>query len=410
MEEAEQIPTNLGNPFIKVNRIHGDAKSWMEQNKDLLQRCGIQLGIPAEVGSKKPVSIDEVNGAIESAAKELSVDLDEIKKLKEMAAQSQDWFDLALEYAPKRNKRIVGSKKDTQEKCTMQKVISLIESASNIPMDTSEDVERLGLLLSDVQSWRLEAQVKLKEVAATLIVLGDERVENYGKPDQFLEASVHDSMDVEDEKDDAIDGTRNDMNAETKDDDATSNISTAVKANAQDVPQDASDSNKSENGADVYKMVENLAKSFGSVSILTLEEEIIKHLEVMMRWCKKGAGIIDSHEDVFTGKRSKKDLDALINESAKLYLDGAIFSLPLPEDGSEEKAILSALEKSVADFISDDMKRLQILQTQRDNYYSWCQKANEAYVESDKRVPVETLQSLAEECSIYPSSKFTAYV
>ena len=171
----------------------------MDTNLILLQRCGVEFGGKADTTSMNPVSIDEVNSAIESAAKELAVDLDEVKVLKEMADQSQDWFDQALKFAPKRNKRVVGSKKDTVKKCTLDTVISLIESASSIPMDTTADVGRLQLLLSDVQSWRLESQMKIKDIASVINSLVHERNKFYGEPGKFLDEDSFEPMDVDEE-------------------------------------------------------------------------------------------------------------------------------------------------------------------------------------------------------------------
>ena len=78
----------------------------------------------------------------------------------------------------------------------------------------------------------------------------------------------------------------------------------------------------------------------------------------------------------------------------------------MPADDSEEKEVLSNIVNSVSELISSDLKRLEILKNKRDKYYAWSDKAIEMYIDSSKRVPLETLTSLANECSIYPSSKF----
>lgn len=398
MEEAEQLPTNLGNPFIKINRIHNEAEDWMETNQILLQRCGVDFGEKADTSSMKPVSIDEVNNAIDTAAKELSVDLDEVKLLNKMAEQSQGWFDQALTFAPKRNKRIVGSNKDKVEKCALEKVVSLIESASSIPMDTTEDVERLRRLLSEVQSWRLDSQMKIKDIASTIKVLIHERYQFYGKPDKFLEVASPEPMDVESpSKDDSS----------VKNDQSWADPVEQPSLNANGMSNSSPDKR---NGNDVYKMVETLSKSADSVYILTLEEQIAKQLESIMKWCKKIAPIIDSHQNVFVEKRWKKDLDVMIRDGSEMNLSNDKFTVPIPSDGTEENAILEMVTKSIVELVSGDMTRLTNLRHKRDEYYLWCKNATEAYIESDKRVPFETLVGLAAECSIYPPSKCTSCV
>ena len=350
----------------------------METHRDLLQRCGINAGTPNDSELKYPVSIDEVNDAIKSAARDLAVDLDEAKKLEDMAAQSQTWFDQALIFAPKRNKRTVGNNKICAERCTMDKVVSLIESSTTIPMDTSEDVERLQLLLSDVQSWRLQARQNIIDISQTIDILAEERIRFYGKSNEFLKDQAE-PMELE------TGGTMIPNDDEKKGEDTP----LAVKGN----------------GIDVYKMVEALVKSIDSVDILTFEEEIAKQVETIMKWCKKASGIIDAHENIYTDKRWKRDLNALIKDSSAINLSYVNCTTPLPNDDSESKIIFDALKNSIGALQSDDLSRLDILRVKRDGYYAWCKKANDSYIESDKRVPLEKIAALAEECKIYPSSK-----
>jgi|AntRauTorckE5430_2_1112549.scaffolds.fasta_scaffold00595_4 hypothetical protein len=345
----------------------------MKTHRDLLQRCGINVDTPTINGIKYPVSIDEVNNAIESASKDLAIDLDEAKKLEDMAAQSQNWFDQALKFAPKGNKRVVGSQNNHSEKCTMDQVVSLIESSSTIPMDTSEDVERLQLLLSNVQSWRLLAQANISAISQTIDNLADERIQFYGKSNEFLKDQTE-PMESE-------------------------NASTDEKK-AEDTPLAVK-----RNGIDVYRMVEALVKSVDSVDILTFEEEVAKQLDTIMKWCKKASGIIDAHEDIFTDKRWKRDLNTLIKDSSTVDLSYVKFATSPPDDGSKERIIFEKLRKSTGALSSDDLSRLDILRVKRDGFYAWCKKANETYIESDKRVPLEKIAALAEECKIYPPSK-----
>jgi len=365
----------------------------METNRILLQRCGVEFGQKSDAKKMKPVSIDEVNSAIESAAKELAVDLDEVTVLKKMAEQSQDWFDQALKFAPKRNKRVVGSKRESIEKCTMDAVISLIESASNIPMDTSSDVGRLRLLLSDVQSWRLESQIMVRDIASAIRSLVKERNDFYGEPRSFLEEEAAEPMDLDEE---------NVVSKESSSPYGVSNDS----APSPSASGNALSSSKADNiGNDVYKMVQNLHKSTDALHILTFEEEIVKRLDVIMKWCKKVSFIVDSYEDVFVDKRWKHDLDTLITETSDMNLDHEKFTVPMPDDGEENK-IFNEVSKSVFELISAESARLSRLQAKRDEYYSWCKKATDSYIESDRRVPHETLLDLAKECSIYPPSTY----
>ncbi len=381
--------------------MYSEAKSWIEKNKLLLTYCGIQ--IDREKNSiaqlqKHKVSIDEVNGAIEAATKDLTVDLDEVNQLKVLASQSQDWFNRALEFAPKRNKRIVRGKKDSYTKHSIQEVISLIDSAETIPMDTTKDMERLRMLLSDVQAWRLQSQVKLREIISTFDSLREERVGYYGLPGKFLENHKVD-IDAPSDNHGLSDGhglaigtealSLNDVHSDSED----------------SLTKSPSKSSSTGAGISVYKLVASLVKSAESMPVYSIEEHISEKLEIACRWCKKAALLIASHTDVYTNKRWRKDLETLINDGESFQIWDSSTD-PLPKNDPEELALLSDLKKSVSSFMSNDIERLKILCIHRDNFYVWCDKASKAYTDVDKKIPLETLKSLAEESLVYPQSKF----
>ena len=397
VNEAKGIPVNLGNSSIKINRMYAEAKTWFDEYKPLLVKCGIQLEkvVNESDCSQQKVSIDEVNKAIEVATNDVTTDLEEVKQLEVLVSQSQDWFDSALEFAPKRNKRTVRSKKDLQNKHSIQQVVSLIDRAGTIPMDTSKDLERLRMLLSDVKSWRLQAQVKLREITAAFGSLREVRIRYYGSPDRFLEAAIekeHEQVHIEEETE-AVD---NDIESLCANGNQSDSEESSIRS--------PSKSNFTNGGNNVYKIVSNLVKSAEVMSIYSFEEEVAEKLLIISKWCKKAALLIASHTDVYINKRWKKDLDSLIceGEGLRVWNDDTDFT---SKTDTEEMVLLTNLKKNVDSFISGDIERLKILRIHRDNFYSWCDKANKAYTEGDKKVPLETLKILAEESQIYPPSE-----
>ena len=386
VDEANKIPCNLGNPFTKISRIHNEALEWMKENDNLLKRCGIVGNLPESNSEQKPVSIEEVNAAVESANSDLSVDLEEAKNLEEMASKSQSWFDQVDDVAPvKRSKRVVGKKNNTT-KASVQTVLSLIDKATDIPMDTTESVERLKVLLNEVQAWRLETQQSLKDLNTSLKQVSSSRKELHQSKSQN---STMGDMDIDTKPPESItaDGTLDDEKKET------SELSDSLMF--EEKTKD-----------DIFRAFENISNTLSLVSILTFEEDLIKKLASFMKWWQKACDVVDSHEQIFSDKRWKKDLGVLIQQGPKMenMIDKSSFNLSDSE--VEEIKMLQETQNGIACITEEEISRLEILRVKCDEYYKWCEKVTESYIECDKRVPLEVLTNLAQECEVYPSSKF----
>lgn len=402
IQSANVIDVNLGAPYMKVNRMYGEAKTWVENYHHLLSNCGILVGdnksesLPLEQSMK--VSLEHANKAIEAASSDLSVELEEVNRLKSLVSQSREWFDRAIQFAPRRNKRIVKGKRDLPLKRSMEEVVQLIDTAPKIPMDTTEDLGRLRILLSDVQSWRLQAQVSLREVSCAFDLLREERIRYYGAPNLFLQ-EVKISLDSGDM---TVGSTDSDTNEAQQNEQSSSNKN---QSESEDSSTNQTRTVLGSGGKDVYKMISTLIKSSETIPINTFEEQVSEQLGIAVKWCKKAALLIASHNDVYTNKRWKKDLDLLISEGDSLKLSDAL-SIILTDNDVEEKKLIQDVNKSLSSFISNDIDRLQILRSHRDKFYTWCEKVTAAYSECDNKVPLELLKSLAEESAVYPHSKF----
>jgi len=383
VNEANSIPANLGSSLSKVNRMHSDAKSWIDEHEALLKNCGIQWNKTNTNESplhaqKQNIFIDDVNKAIDVARNDLSFNLEEVEKLKALASQSQGWFDRALEFTAKRNKRSINAKKDYANKHTFQEVMSLIDNADTIPMDTSKDLERLQVLLSDVKAWRLRAQIALREIGHSFSSLREERNEYYGNPMNFLQPV--DSMDSTDSKMETI------------------------------APPSESDLGPMSSNGDVVmcKLVSNLVDSTEEITVRSTEEKITRKLEIVSQWCKKVALIISSHTEVYVDKRWKNDLDILISEGENLTIWNELDS-ELEVD-TKDMELIDSLKSNVSSLIFDDIERLKILRIRRDKFYEWCEKVENAYVQGDKKISLEKLQKLANEGLVYPHSESYLFV
>jgi hypothetical protein len=365
IQEAENIPTNLGNPMLKMNRIHNEVKNWIASNRDFLHRCHIPciFGEEPEGGwTKKTVSIQEVNAAIESASKELSVDLEEVQQLINMADQSKEWFEECQQIAPIHSKRSVGYGRDKpSSKRSINDVLKLLEAGANVPMDTTKDIERIQILLNDSRTWATSVQHKLLEITNSLQVLSRKRDIIYGPPSEILELNESDVIE----------------------DNGLDSVEIAV---------------------DTYKMMNDLAQSADDSPILTFEEELVHHFANVLKWCTTSSEVIDSYEDLFGDNKWKQDLAILLKQSNDLDLFDQKFQFSFPSEDSSEFSILVDMNRSATDFVTKEKIRLGKLQEKRNEYDSWCNKVREMYEESAKRIPIETLQLLSEEASEFPGS------
>lgn len=371
VEEAQKIPSNLGNPFIKINRIHNEAELWMDTHKHLLERCGIGSNVSQNFRSEKSVTIDEVNDAIERASKDLSVDLDEVKKLEEIAAQSRDWFVKASDYAPVKSKLDSGKKSARNHKCTVDDVVALIKKSEMVPLDTSNGVTRLNLLLNDVQSFGQEALQKFKDIAYATKDLVQNREYRHGKAAEFLSVqNIPSNVDRKSAEQEVVQGK------------------TSVK----------------DSFSEVNSIVEYLLQKSDSFNVYTFEEIVAKHLVTIIKWCEKAGAIIDNHECVFVETQDKHRLDELLREVPDVKFSSDSVKVSWPEHGTKEAESLNLLKTSVSKLLSDELRRLNILRSKQHEYYIWCQKINDSYLYSEKRVPIETLTSFAKEATKYPQN------
>mmetsp|Transcript_11570 Transcript_11570/g.21629 ORF Transcript_11570/g.21629 Transcript_11570/m.21629 type:complete len:2140 (-) Transcript_11570:138-6557(-) len=371
VEEAQKIPSNLGNSFIKINRIYNEAELWMDTYKDLLERCGINSNVSQNNMPKKPVTINEVSTAIERATKDLAVDLDEVKKLEEMVAHSQYWFAKASDYLSVWSKLDSSRRNSRNQKFTVEDVVELIEKSEMIPLDTSEDVKRLKLLLNDVKSFRKEAQRKFEDITDALSGLVKGREDRHGNANEFLSVlnvpSNFDSQIAEHEVG-------------------------QLEMNAKDC------------FSEVNSMVEYLLRKADSLSVCTFEEVVTKQLFKALKWCEIASAIIDNYDSVFVETQDKHLLDELFCEVPDVKLATDVVQVSSLKHDSEMSEVLILLESIIAKLLSDDLCRLNILRSKRKEYIVWCEKINDCYFNNDKRVSIETLISMTNEGRKYPQN------
>jgi hypothetical protein len=182
VDELEAIPCNVGNAGLKINKIFNQTQNWIRSYNRILLQCGVQLepSLIPEIVSTYFATMDDLNSAIDIALKDIAVDLEEVKDLQKISMKTRKWMDKVQDIAPKRNKRHARSKGSSSSKYTKDEVLLLIDEAKSIPLDTSKEVERLNLQLSEIKAWCLFAQGKFRDIMNALEEKCKERNEYFG--------------------------------------------------------------------------------------------------------------------------------------------------------------------------------------------------------------------------------------
>jgi hypothetical protein len=145
VDEGNLIYANIGRASRKMSRILGQAESWHGEFGDLLVRSGVSAAANEPSSTVRPnglVTLEEINAAAESAASNVSLDLDKALALKNLGERIQKWQDQVLVAALTRSKR-VGKGKRRHTRFSVDDLRSLIDEAQTLPIKTDEHVQRL---------------------------------------------------------------------------------------------------------------------------------------------------------------------------------------------------------------------------------------------------------------------------
>mmetsp|Transcript_7974 Transcript_7974/g.11791 ORF Transcript_7974/g.11791 Transcript_7974/m.11791 type:complete len:1472 (+) Transcript_7974:701-5116(+) len=428
VDEANAIPANLGNAMIKINRIFSQAEKWMEKHHRILVRCGIDCSVvrktlppPSQASGGTWATRVELQNAVSTAASDVPVDLEEALELQHILDKVQDWFDRATIVAPKRSTRMRKNRGSAaQEKYSLDELSSLVEEASILPVDTGEELERLKIQLSMVQSWQLQAQRDMRDITNTFHVMRKERTACYGAPDRFQKRN-----NVFDEASGlpgpvkvpsalkAIGGNSGNCTASSPESgagmatttqrvDSPSKMAAAVPATKRLMVNYSKVQPLINVEKSVHKMIATLLKSARSIGARTAEERIAELLEKVSPWCVRASCIIASPDEVFE-KKYFKELDNFIQDAEKLL---ALRENTIEKESQnfEDTTLIRDLCDSWSFVISDEKVRLETIRERRDEFQDWSSKAQTLLSSTDKKLSLSVLNELADEASMYPLS------
>ena len=401
------MPINLGNPSIKMNRIFCQADEWIKKYISLIKRCGIESpyipsGVEMPLGSIVPVKIAELNTAVADAESNLSVDLDELIQMKELGKKAQIWIEKASSIAPKRNvrkkKRATNAK---EEKHSIQEISKLINEASTISLDISDELERLKIEQSVTLSWRLQAQCTIRDIISAFDDFRKERAamcscrwESSKSSDEVPQnpnAGVGQKSDPVNDESESLSQRKWKHTPSRSDSFATDN--TVNSGSATPTSLESGEKN-------VFLLVSHFIRSAKSLNTLTPEGKIADELNDVMSWFTKTYKLMNSSSDIFDRKFLFK-LDKLIESGQELLKYDGVDVDESPEDSK----LIEDLRQSWASAIKDDIDRLLDLQNRRSEFLEWCEKADEIISSTDKKVSIELLKELGTQSAAYPPCK-----
>lgn len=401
VEEASQIHANIGSASGKMSRILAQAEEWAKEYETLLVRCKIVEKEEPNQQAYFYVTLPQMTAAAEAAASGVSLDLDEAKELENLVKSVKGWSDRVTNAAPKRSKRQGRGKKP---KVTVDDIIELIRESADLPVDTSDDVNRLQIQLSEVQEWRAKARQELEEILSGFQKLRLVVDEMYGLPSEYSRNNDDSKEDASDD-DEARSESRLDSGNSSREEKRTTEGETSSTAASE---QDSESLTRLGNGqCNVNQLIKNYNKEAKSFGVLSGEVEAGDQLERISTWCVRSLKYLVTQRDVFD-KRFFGAFDRFIAEGRNLCSS--------PEADStkariilDDKEFADKLNSTWGAFVSDQLRRLEVLIVDRERFMSWCDSA-EATLNSakEKRPGLEVLKDITDKSRDFPSGKTCA--
>jgi hypothetical protein len=400
VDEVNRIPLNLGSQATKMNRIFSQADEWMTQYFPLLTRCGIESSYtPADaesvdLNSTELLKIDELSEAVDVADSDLSVDLDEVVKLKKIVDRTKAWIDRVNAISTMNDS---SRKKCRNENYTSKDISDLIDEGSSMIVDVTGEIEHLKLEQSIMASWRIQAQQTIREILTAFKRFHKDRTEA--------------SNGIEEPKSDVSDPPAEDQ-PEAVHQIVSGSMTTRHIDSRRGTPINSCSSGSETpafseiGGKQLSTLVSSYYRSAKSLNVLTPEGQIAEELNEVIAWLTKSFKLTNTASDIYDKKNYSK-LDKMI-ESGRILIDFVkLEAIEIPEDAT----LLGELRESWAAAVKDDIEKLLEIQLQRDKFIEWSERVNVLLTLSDKKVSINQLKELDEQSAVFPSCKsfFTVF-
>lgn len=347
------------------------------------------------------VELSELRTAVESAASDVSLDLDEAVALKDLMEKVEKWFDRVTIAAPKRSKR---QGRTMRPKYTVDDLVALIEEASSLPVNTEEEVKRLQMQLSNIQTWRLQASHELEKIGFGFDQLRENVKLAYGLPNEFcLDSKFNEVSDDDESLSDNDENNEHDekMDVEKSTEsnkDLEDNCSQSDSASTAGSNGDGALTHSGKGDSNVHRMIREVQNGAKGNGVLTAEAEMADVLESVSSWCVRSMKYLSSPREIFD-KRFFGAFDRFIKEGQDLHEK----SKTSASDSDDDK-FFKILGSSWGGLVSDQLDRLAILRSERGKFTEWCDLASQI-LSDEKKMTVEKLKEIADQSRSFPSGK-----
>lgn len=406
VQEGDSIYANMGNATAKISRILFQAETWYEKHEWLLFPCGLRLNDKSDANSNEAVvTIDELTKAVKSAASDVPIDLDDAVALEKVLDRTLAWSEKVESLAPKRNKRI---NKSTGPTFVLQDLVNLIEEATELPTDTSNEQERLNLQINRIKSWEIEASNLISSIAIGFDHWREDINIVYGAPSVFqvcLEVPQEESREaiklspiseVATAEDWVVDMRPNKFETEIDHEDMTTIKNASKISENQAKPEAIMEKNPVFGGKDsLVDAIFELQRGAPQHGVITAAGDIAKILQSVSRWCLRSLKYLSTPREVLD-KRFFGAFDRFVREGEELLERSRVSECNAPQ--------CLCVHSSWCAVINDQLVRLQILRKERTKFSVWCKAANEA-ITAEKRFNIEQIQELAVQSKNFPAGE-----
>jgi len=420
VSEANLIYANLGNVHTKISKVLTQAEAWHEKYTPLLVQCNLQQKGATEISSNGStersqndfVNLKDLTAAADEALSDVSyLDLDESVELTDLVTKIKTWFNHASVASGKKRQR---RGKRNVLTFTVADVQSLINQATSLPVDCSEEVAQLEESLSAIRSSQSRAAQDLTNICDSFDRLRQDLSDAYGPPSEFSQhrakrkTSTGDSNTIEtDDKDDTAivaDGEGDSVDSPGEVDSASSTSGSSIADNGT-------------TKTDWQLLIKAFLRENGRFScIVTPIGETAGQLETISRWCAKSIQHLETQRNVFD-KRFFGAFDRLVSEGTNLFKlsceksserinngeetsapDGTSSSPVFNSSDTKHKLLLRRLCSSWGGVIADQNARLYTLMAERKQFCEWCDNAEQILFSNDgKTTSIKKLTQLSAE-------------
>jgi hypothetical protein len=392
--ECDAIHANIGSASVKIFKILAQAESWYHKYRYLMDYCQDR----GRIATKSRLEVSELENAVDAAVSEVALDLEEAIELRDLLKRIESWCDRASIVIGDKRRR--AGKKIT---FTVEALAELIDEAETLPIEAKENVRLLKAQLASIESWQRKAAADLDGIVGGFEHLREAIVETYGMPTAFSRESMKENegpnKNVMQEFTETTEAKSFSTDVTTSDDEKKlieDNVSHCGTVSTMASDQELNSLAHLGNGeCTIHAMIKALGRDGKHSCLITPEGEIATQLDVVWRWCLRSLKYLESHRDIFD-KRFFGAFDRFLAEGKDLLKASGLVK--------EEKGLLKRVAVSWGVVVGDQLERLGVLLSEREEFVAWSDAVEHALSLEDKRLTIEKLREFERLSNSFPDA------